>query len=302
MEDIKYDQITIDIATRPLFSEKGIRVSVLRLDKIHPVISGNKWFKLRHYIEDAKLHNKKGIITYGGAYSNHIIATAAACAMNGLSSIGIIRGKTQAAHSHTLKAAQEYGMKLISSDYEDYKTKKLPREIYDYTENDEFYLINEGGYGALGVAGAAEILNYCSKENYSHVCCAVGSGTMIAGLIKSSLPAQLITGVSVLKNHFLSEQQVKHLLGKHTTEKNFIIVHDYHLGGYAKKSPELFFFMNEFFKTTGIPTDFVYTGKLMFAIHDLALKNFFPPGSEILVIHSGGLQGNKSLTERTLMF
>src|SRR3981081_625750 len=182
MEDIKYDQITIDIATRPLFSEKGIRVSVLRLDKIHPVISGNKWFKLRHYIEDAKLHNKKGIITYGGAYSNHIIATAAACAMNGLRSIGIIRGQPQAAHSHTLKAAQEYGMKLISSDYEDYKTKKLPREIYDYIENDEFYLINEGGYGALGVAGAAEILNYCSKEIYSHVCCAVGSGTMIAGL------------------------------------------------------------------------------------------------------------------------
>ena len=113
MEDIKYDQITIDRAQFPLFSEKGVHVSVLRLDKIHPVLSGNKWFKLRNYLDDAKLQNKKGIITFGGAYSNHIIATSAACAMNGLGSIGIIRGKPQATLSHTLKSAEEYGFHSI---------------------------------------------------------------------------------------------------------------------------------------------------------------------------------------------
>ena len=202
MEDIKYDQITIDRAGLPLFSEKGVHVSVLRLDKIHPVISGNKWFKLRYYLEDAKLHNKKGIITFGGAYSNHIVATAAACAMNGLSSIGIIRGKPPATLSHTLKAAEEYGMKLSFSDHENYKIKNLPPDIYRYTENEQFYLINEGGYGANGVEGASGILNYCSKEAYSHICCAVGSGTMMAGLINAALPEQNVTGISVLKNHF----------------------------------------------------------------------------------------------------
>ena len=302
MEDIKYDQITIDRTGLPLFSEKGAHVSVLRLDKIHPVISGNKWFKLRYYLEEAKLQNKKGIITFGGAYSNHIIATAAACAMKGLSSIGIIRGEKQVKLSHTLKAAEEYGMKLIFSDHENYETKKLSTDIYSYAENEEFYLINEGGYGINGAEGAAEILNYCSKDAYSHICCAIGSGTMLAGLIKASLPEQTIIGISVLKKHFLLDQQVKHLLGKNPAGKKFNIIHDYHFGGYAKKSPELFLFMNEFYKTTGIPSDFVYTGKLMFAIHDLVQKNFFPPGSEILVIHSGGLQGNKSLPERTLMF
>jgi 1-aminocyclopropane-1-carboxylate deaminase len=302
MEDIKYDQITIDLVELPLFSEKGVRVSVLRLDKIHPVISGNKWFKLRYYLDDAKLQNKKGIITFGGAYSNHIIATAAACAMNGLSSIGIIRGKTNASRSHTLKAAEDYGMKLIFSDYEDYRTKKLPTGIHDYTKNEQFYLINEGGYGAKGVEGASEILNYCKKEAYSHICCAVGSGTMMAGLIRASQAKQSVIGISILKNHFLLEQQVRDLSGENTAEKKINIIHDYHFGGYAKKSLELLLFMNEFYKTAGIPTDFVYTGKLMFAIHDLVQKNFFSQGSEILMIHSGGLQGNKSLAERTLMF
>jgi 1-aminocyclopropane-1-carboxylate deaminase len=302
MEDIKYDQITIDAVELPLFSEKEVRVSVLRLDKIHPVISGNKWFKLRYYLDDAKLQNKKGIITFGGAYSNHIIATAAACALNGLSSIGIIRGKTQSASSHTLQAAEEYGMRLIFTDHENYKSKKLPEDIYGHAEIEQFYLINEGGYGVKGAKGAANILNYCSKGSHSQICCAVGSGTMLAGLINASSPEQAVTGISILKNHFLLEQQVRHLLSEFPAEKKINIVHDYHFGGYAKKSTELLYFMNEFYKTTGIPTDFVYTGKLMFAIHDLVQKNFFPPGSEILVIHSGGLQGNKSLDERTLMF
>jgi 1-aminocyclopropane-1-carboxylate deaminase len=302
VEDIKYDQITIDAVELPLFSEKEVRVSVLRLDKIHPVISGNKWFKLRYYLDDAKLQNKKGIITFGGAYSNHIIATAAACTLNGLSSIGIIRGKTQAASSHTLQAAEKYGMRLIFTDHENYKSKKLPEDIYGHGENEQFYLINEGGYGVKGAEGAADILNYCSKGSYSQICCAVGSGTMLAGLINASSPEQTVTGISILKNHFLLEQQVRYLLSELPAEKKINIVHDYHFGGYAKKSPELLYFMNEFYKTTGIPTDFVYTGKLMFAIHDLVQKNFFPTGSEILVIHSGGLQGNKSLDERTLMF
>lgn len=296
MQDINLNNITLDKLSLLEFSAKNIEVSVLRLDKIHPVISGNKWFKLRYYLEEAKALHKKKIVTFGGAWSNHIIATAAACQINGFEATGIIRGEEASELSPTLKLAKEMGMNLIFISREDYSKKKIPEEI----NNDDYYFISEGGYGIKGTAGAATILDNVEKENYSHICCAAGTGTMTAGLVQASGKQNKIVAVCVLKNNFEMEQQVRSLLPGN--EMNFDVIHDYNFGGYAKHNTELIQFMNEFYRTTSIPSDFVYTGKLFYAIHDLIATDYIPSGSRLLVIHSGGLQGNASLNNGTLIF
>ena len=296
MQNINFDNITLEKISLPEFNAKKVEVFVLRLDKIHPFISGNKWFKLRYYLKEAKALNKKKIVTFGGAWSNHIIATAAACQLNGFSATGIIRGEEPAEYSSTLKLAHEMGMQLIFCSREDYKQKIIPEQI----NIDECYMISEGGYGAKGAAGAATISEFFETGNYSHICCAAGTGTMTAGLIQASIELNRILAISVLKNNFDIEQQVQSLLPE--GKMNFDIVHDYHFGGYAKYNPALIQFMNEFYKRTFIPSDFVYTGKLFYAIHDLAYKEYFPQGSRLLIIHSGGLQGNTSLNRGMLIF
>ena len=302
MKELSYEPVTVDTLTLPVLLEKQVQVSILRLDKIHPHISGNKMFKLKYYLQDAITLGKQTIVTFGGPYSNHIIATAAACNLNGLASIGVIRGEKVTALSPTLKSAVEYGMKLFFINREHYKAKTLPVEIWEYAGKKDIYIINEGGFGEKGVYGAKEILNCCRKEMYTHICCAVGTGTMLAGLITASLNEQHLTGISILKNNFELENNVKELLSKNTQKNNFGIIHDYHFGGYAKYSSQLISFMNEFYEASAIPTDFVYTGKLMFAILDLVKKEYFPVGSFILIIHSGGLQGNASIEVGTLTF
>jgi 1-aminocyclopropane-1-carboxylate deaminase len=290
---LAFDNITIDAV--PLFRKKGIELSVLRLDKIHPVISGNKWFKLQHYLKEAKEQDKKMIVTYGGAYSNHIAATAAICQMNTIAAAGIIRGEEPARLSPTLLQAKECGMQLHYVSREAYVEKTIPAAL----QSDENYFIDEGGYGEEGAEGAADILNY-AKKDFTHYCCAVGTGTMMAGLIKAISPAKKVIGVSVLKNNFELDQNVRSLVSEE--QKGWQIIHDYHFGGYAKHKPVLFEFMNEFYRQTNIPSDFVYTGKLFYAISDLIQKGFFPAGSRLLLIHSGGLQGNTSLKKGTLIY
>lgn len=296
MQDINLNNVTVDKLSLPEFAAKNIEVSILRLDKIHPVISGNKWFKLRYYIEEAKMLNKKKIVTFGGAWSNHIIATSAVCLLNGLKATGIIRGEEAAELSSTLKLAKKLGMELIFISREDYSRKKIPEQF----NNDEYYFISEGGYGIKGAAGAATILDCVEKEYFTHICCATGTGTMMAGLVLAGGENHKITGINVLKNNPETEQNVRSLLP--LNKMNFEIIHDYHFSGYAKYKPELIRFMNEFFRLTSIPSDFVYTGKLFYAIHDLNASGYFPPGSRLLLIHSGGLQGNDSLNKGTLIF
>jgi 1-aminocyclopropane-1-carboxylate deaminase/D-cysteine desulfhydrase-like pyridoxal-dependent ACC family enzyme len=295
MQELSFQNIATDFITDPLFIEKNIEVAVLRLDKIHPVISGNKWFKLQFYIEEAKQLQKKTIVTFGGAWSNHIIATAAACKQNDLNSIGIIRGEEPAELSNTLHYAKELDMQLIFVSRDDYRNKKIPISI----TKEESYIIAEGGFGSKGAEGAATILNYCKKKYFTHFCCAVGTGTMIAGLIRASPNDQHVIGISVMKNNFELEERIKRLV---EDKVNFQLFHDYHFGGYAKYNNKLIRYMNEFYLRNQIPSDFVYTGKLFFAIHDLIHKDSFPPESKILIIHSGGLQGNASLPKGTLIF
>ena len=286
---------TIDPVQLPVFMSKGIQVSMLRIDKIHPVISGNKWYKLSYYLADAIEQKKVRVLTYGGAWSNHIVATASACKELGLQSIGIIRGEEPSNYSNTLLEAKKFGMQLIFVSREDFSNKKISNELLD----ESTYEISEGGYGELGARGASDILQLIKNESYTHLACAVGTGTMLAGLTSRSLSETKIIGISVLKNNHSLEAEVKKLC---PTRTNWSLLHGFDQGGYAKHSKELIEFMNEFYLQTSIPTDFVYTGKLIYAVHQLASADYFPKGSKLILIHSGGLQGNQSLTKGLLAY
>jgi 1-aminocyclopropane-1-carboxylate deaminase len=298
MQEIKFENIIVQPVVKWLSDEKNISISVLRLDLLHPVISGNKWFKLKFYIDEAKRLHKKRIITYGGAWSNHIVATSCACSLNKLNAVGIIRGEEPFEYSDTLKAAKDFGMGLIFLNRKDYQNKILP--LIPDEQND--YIIPEGGYGIKGAEGFSTALDYCNKNEFTHFVCAVGTGTMMAGLIKAIEQAQHVVGISVLKNNLDLSPAVNSLLTPKEQLKKFDLMEGYHFGGYAKYNSELLQFMNSFYSESNIPSDFVYTGKLFFALKDLAEKNYFLPGSKILTVHSGGLQGNSSLKKGTLIF
>ena len=276
-------------------------VDVLRLDLIHPVISGNKWYKLRYSLEEALQQEKKAVVTFGGAYSNHIVATAAACREAGLKSIGIIRGERSLNFSQTLQNAEAFGMQLFFISREAYREKALPDALLTHFPETALYTISEGGYGHNGARGAAEILSDDRFSDYTHFLAATGTGTTLAGLATGCRPGQQAIGISVLKGALSLNDEIIKLTGTEKKE-NFSLLHDYHFGGYARKNAELTAFMNEWFRQTGIPSDFVYTAKLFFAVQDLLQKDFFPQGSRLLVIHSGGLQGNRSLEKGTLIF
>ena len=289
----------VDILQFALLRQKNIEADVARLDLLDPVISGNKWFKLKEYLEDAFKENKTSIVTFGGSFSNHIIATAALCKKYGITSVGIIRGEQPKILSATLKNAAEWGMNLFFLERGRYKSKEIPQSIQEKYPN--VYIINEGGYGLLGMKGAASILKLLGSKKYTHILTAVGTGTTLAGLVESSEEEQQVIGISSMKNNFELENQINHLLSKENKNR-FQLLHDYHFGGYAKYNNELLQFMNEWYLTTNIPSDFVYTAKLFFAFSNLTQEDYFPAGSKVLLIHSGGLQGNNSLKNGTLIF
>ena len=276
-------------------------VEVLRLDLVHPVISGNKWFKLKEYLKEAKRNGKETILTFGGAYSNHIVATAAAAKEMGFKSIGIIRGEKPTVPSHTLTHAGNYGMELHFISREQYRKKLIPPDVYRQNAPNQVYVINEGGYGTLGASGAKDILRGFDSSSYTHIVDVVGTGTTIAGLLESSLPHQSVIGISSMKNNYSLQGEIEVLVSEEN-KKRLALLHDYHFRGYAKYTDQLIDFMNHWYRLTGIPSDFVYTGKLFYAVNDLIEKNYFPPASKILAIHSGGLQGNQSLPKGTLIF
>lgn len=277
----------------------SVAVDVLRLDLLHPVVSGNKWFKLKHYVEDAKAQGKKNLLTFGGAYSNHLVATAAAAEMHGLASIGIVRGEEPAVWSHTLRDAKRYGMDLRFVSRDDYRRKSDPQNVC--SEQEDTCIISEGGAGEKGVQGAADILSAHNTKHYTHIITAVGTGTTLAGLATAAEPHQSIIGIVVLKNAFSLQQEIEAMLPgqKH---RSFSLLFHYHFGGYARHTPELLRFMNDCFATSSIATDFVYTGKAFFATVDLLKAGHFPSGSRVLLVHTGGLQGNRSLKKGALIF
>jgi 1-aminocyclopropane-1-carboxylate deaminase len=292
---IDIEHITVQAITAN-WLPASVLADVLRLDEIHPIVSGNKWFKLQYYLEEAGLRGHDTIATFGGAYSNHIVAAAYACRACGFKSIGIIRGERPLHLSPTLINAADYGMHLQFVSRDAFKDKEtIKQQLHNV------YWINEGGYGSLGAKGAGDILQLVKNiENYTHIICAVGTGTMFAGLVNRAKPNQEMIGISVLKNNFSIAGEVRALLDDKA--KPFTILHDHHFGGYAKHPPELVDFMRETWHTSQLPTDIVYTAKTFYALKQLIISGSIPAGSRVLMIHSGGLQGNASLQKGVLPF
>ncbi len=297
MPSIDYNNVFVQPITSNTFPD-GVLLHVLRLDKLHPIVSGNKWFKLKHQLQDAITKKYTIVATFGGAYSNHIVATAYACKMMGLQSIGIIRGDEPKQLNQTLSAAQKFGMQLHFVSRALYDEKQIIQQDFI---NKNYYWLNEGGYSILGANGVAEMYQWID-ESYTHVASAVGTGTMMAGLIKGALPHQKVVGISVLKGHNNWQTEVENLLDENEKRKQFELISDYHFGGYAKHPKELINWMNELYQNHQLPTDIVYTSKLFYGIFDLIKQNYFPPNSKIIAIHSGGLQGNLSLPQSTFVF
>jgi 1-aminocyclopropane-1-carboxylate deaminase len=283
----------------PFLAGAGVQLTVARLDKMHPLISGNKWFKLKEYLKNALALHQSTLITFGGPYSNHIHATAAACRLCGLKAVGLIRGEQPATPSPTLTDAANLGMELIYLSRETYRTRSVPPFVLEHYPN--ALIVPEGGYGHLGAQGASAILQEVKAAGYSHILAAVGTGTTLAGLTLAAGHHQHVIGISVLKNHLSAHLEINDLLPAEKQHR-FTLLHNYSFGGYAKHTPALLAFMNDWYRHTNIPTDFVYTGKLFFAVKDLVEKQYFEQGSRLLVIHSGGLQGNRSLPKGSLIF
>ncbi len=293
-----FDNIHQQTLTDNLLSEKGIEVNVLRLDKLHPVINGNKWFKLKPYLQDAIENGFDTVASFGGAWSNHIIALAHAGKELQLKTVGFIRGEEPANWSYTLLAAKEAGMQLIFLSRKEFDDEKSIREIF---RANHWYWISEGGYGMKGAEGAATILDGI-KRDHTHIVCAVGTGTMMAGLIKAAAEHQIIIGMNVLKGNDSIAEEVNALLNVEERKKQFSFINENHFGGYAKHPPELITFMQDLKKQHDLPTDIVYTSKMMYGLLELIKKDFFAAGSKVLAIHSGGLQGNLSLPTGVLSF
>jgi len=297
---IGLDPISIDPITS--FSSSTMEASILRLDKLHPIVSGNKWFKLRYYIEEAISQSCSTIASFGGPYSNHLVALAFAANQNNIKSIGYVRATKEDAITPSLQEAQAYGMQLEfmgRTHFQEIKNDLLKTNQQTSIDNDSTYFIDEGGYGALGAKGAATILNEHCKD-YTTIIAAVGTGTMLAGLIQAAALHQNVIGIPILKNEASIEAEIKNILKD--SSKQFTLLHNFHQGGYAKTNPALIAFMNQLWETEKIPTDIVYTGKLLMAVDSLLKEKYFKAGSKILVIHSGGLQGNRSLPLGTLLY
>ena len=295
--------LSIDALTLPEWTQQRICADVLRLDKLHPVISGNKWFKLKGYVQAAIQQSGQHLITFGGAWSNHIVAAACVAQQAGLRATGFIRGERPAVLSDTLQEAAGYGMQLEFLSREAYKTKDSPAFLEQLaTRYPGAFIIPEGGAGSLGIKGSEDILQTVDTADYTHILCAIGTGTMYQGLVNAAAPGQAFIGVPVLKGMNTLAAISREAWPPGDKLPYCRLLPDYHFGGYARHTPELLDFMNRWYQTTGIPSDFVYTGKLFYAALDSIHKHFFPPGSRLLLIHSGGLQGNRSLSPGLLVF
>jgi len=284
-----------------LFSN-NIEVYVKREDLIHPLVSGNKWRKLKYNLIQAKKENHTTILTFGGAFSNHILAVSFASKILDFRSIGVIRGEEiseKINENYTLSLAQKNQMKLHFISRDEYR-KKHTKEFIENLQKlfGKFYLIPEGGTNDLAVKGCQEILTE-QDDFFDYICCAVGTGGTISGIINASKSHQNVLGFSVLKGNFLDNE-----IRKFAKNDNWKLFQEYHLGGYAKINSDLIRFIKEFKRQTNITLDPIYTGKMCLAIADLTSKEYFKKKSKIAIVHTGGLQGiqgiNKQLERQKL--
>ncbi len=270
-----------------LFKQKNISVYIKRDDLIHPFISGNKWRKLKYTLADAQQKNKNHLVSFGGAYSNHLNALACTGAMFGFKTTAFIRGD-EGVSNQMLALNKLWGMEFIYTDRTSYKDKESLFEKY-FGQNKNAYFVNEGGAGILGAKGCQGIVTELT-DNYQHVFCAVGTATTLQGIAKAIKNQQLATkaeGICVLKGAENIDEELK----KNQLQDYYKIHHQFHEGGYAKNSPKIMDFIALFASKTGILLDQVYTAKMMMAVFTLAEQDYFEPNSKILCVHTGGLLG-----------
>lgn len=288
MDLFKTDILISNINTKTV-QDKNIGLDLLRLDLIHPEISGNKWFKLKYNIAFALENNFKSIVSFGGAYSNHLHALAFAGKEFNIKTIGIIRG--EAVENQTLQDCKKWGMDIHFISREQYREK----DEVDFlkTIQEEFktsYIIPEGGNNMLGQKGCVEILSSAQKEKYDLFCCSIGTGATFTGIVNALGGEKKAMGFSAIKNgHYLANE-----IQQQTPYSNFELQYDYHFGGFAKINDHLKTFMQQFKSEQSYELDRVYTGKMMFGIFDLIEKNSLQENTQILAIHTGGLQGNRT--------
>ena len=270
-----------------LFDEKGIKVFIKRDDLIHPIVSGNKWRKLKYLLKQAQAEDKTHLVTFGGAYSNHLLATASSAAKFGFKSTGYVRGEE--VDNDILFLCRLHGMNLIFVDRDSYRDKPTLFNKH-FTGDNKAFFIDEGGASHLAAKGCSEMVDEFT-ETYDHILCACGTGTTAAGIINGIYNHQLAMqfhGVPVLKDGGFLKNDIDKFL---TTPINYQLHTEYHFGGYGKTTDELISFIKQFVASTGILIEPVYTGKMFYALYDLIEKNHFKPGSRVLAIHTGGIWG-----------
>lgn len=288
------EQIRIDYLSDEELTAAGVRLGMLRLDTIHPLVSGNKWFKLKKNIQAAQAAHAEALLTFGGAYSNHLLATAAAAQAAGMASIGIVRGQPgPGTWSDTLKDCHSLGMDLVFASREIYSRKYDDTYLAQLKEQyPRAWIIPEGGNNEAGRAGAAAITTYLPEDS-THVAVAIGTGTTFSGIRETLDPRIALLGFPAMKGGAYLEPELKQCLSG--TRDNWQLCTDYHFGGFARHTETLITFMNMFYDRYQVPLDFVYTAKMMYGITEMIRNGIFPPGSHIIGIHTGGLQGNRSL-------
>lgn len=297
----------------PLFKQHGVRVFIKRDDLIHPIISGNKWRKLKGNLAHAKALKKKGVLTFGGAYSNHIHALAYACQQQGLASIGIIRGEEHYQNNYTLRWAKHWGMKFNFVDRTTYR-KRHEQGFLDELSNayPDYLIVPEGGSNSLALSGMAEVMTELSEQQqFDTLMLPVGSGGSIAGLLSSTTrreantqSSQRMLGVAVLKNAEYLVNEIEQLVNRQidsSYETSWQLLTHHHCGGYAKYSAEDANRLADIVELTGVPFEPVYSGKMMLALFDLLEQGYFTEGHTIMLLHTGGLQGIGGQLERNIM-
>ena len=296
-------ELAIEIPKVPITELKSdfltahkIRLSILREDLNHPLIQGNKFRKLKYNLIEANRLGKKTLLTFGGAYSNHIHATAAAGKTFGFKTIGVIRGDELAEKERnvTLKDAEEMGMKLHFVSRTNYRKKTEPDFMNDLKQKfGDFYLVPEGGTNKFAIKGCTEILNKETKD-FDYISCAMGTAGTFTGILKSSSENQKILGFPALKDY----EYLLNTVQKYTNKSNYEIINTFHFGGFGKFNKDLISFVKNFKSEYGVTLEPLYTGKMMFGLFDLIKKDNFKPNTKILAVHTGGLQGIKGFNER----
>lgn len=273
-----------------LLEKRKIELFIKREDLNHPHVSGNKWWKLKYNLEEAMKAKCQGLLTFGGAYSNHLYATAAAANAMGLESIGIVRGEETLPLNSTLSFCKENGMRLEYISREKYRLKNDPEFISSLQKQyGDFYFIPEGGTNTLAIKGVEEWAQIINKEaDFDYLCLSVGTGGTMAGLI-NQLKNKTILGFSSLKGGDFLNKEISQRV--YSDCDNWKIEPTYHFGGYGKVNDELRSFIAEFESTYHIPLDPIYTSKMVYGVLDRVKQNAFASGAKILMLHTGGLQG-----------